>query len=144
MLIEGYWGIMEFRAVIDYNSGLRLRYKVLWKTQAVFSPSVIFASSVFIFQLPAANTSLQIMVIVNFRFYIYSLFITQRKTVFSFFLSQNPEEGILLTQLGQLPTLNKSTVSRYLSFCGNHVEGVMVNGRRGLEGQESRRKSYCP
>lgn len=86
MLIEGYWGIMEFRAVIHYNSGLRQRSEMLWKTQAVFSPSLIFASCVFILQLPPSptpNTSFQITVIINFRFYIYSLFITQRKTVFS-------------------------------------------------------------
>lgn len=86
MLIEGYWGIMEFRAVIHYNSGLRLRYKMLWKTQAVFSQSLIFASCVFILQLSPASTSLQITVIINFRFYIYSLFIIQRKTVLSFLL----------------------------------------------------------
>ena len=87
MLIEGYWGIMEFRAVIHYNSGLRLRYKLLWKTQAVFSQSLIFASCVFfILQLSPTSTSLQITVIINFRFYIYSLFITRRKTVFSFLL----------------------------------------------------------
>ena len=147
MLIEGYWGIMEFRAVIHYNSGLRQRSEMLWKTQAVFSPSLIFASCVFILQLPPSptpNTSLQITVIINFRFYIYSLFITQRKTVFSSLLFISKFWGRSYIDPARSAAYPKqSIVSRYLSFSGNHMEGVMVNGRGGLEGQESKRKSYC-
>lgn len=125
---------------------------MLWKTQAVFSPSPTSASCVFFilaflfcFQHLIANHGyhqLQILHIFGFHH--------SEKNCLLFLTSYLKIMGKLSYWPSQVrcPPLNKSTVGRDLSFCGNHVDDVVVNGAgegggEVLEGQESRRKGYC-